>query len=137
MWRCYVSFHFFFFPEIQCILISLRLNQQSVIYQCNCNHGVSRDHMRNSHIRDKSSFLCSVNSKLSELLSTTVAGKPAADDEEGGHPNEKQEALVEKQEEEGRRLLRPRWRHGRHDQGQRTPRSRQQTLPLRIRIADG
>lgn len=60
----------------------------------------------------KSRFLCSVNSKLSELLSTTVAGEPAADDEEGGHPDEKQEALVEKQEEEGRRLPRPRRRHG-------------------------
>lgn len=71
--------------------------------------------------RDKSRFLRSINSKLSELLTSTVAGEPAADDEEGGHPDEKQEALVEKQEEEGRRLPRPRWRHGRHDQGQRTP----------------
>lgn len=70
---------------------------------------------------DKSPSLRSVNSKLSELLSTTVAGEPAADDEEGGYPDEKQEALVEKQEEEDRRLPRPRWRHGRHDQGQRTP----------------
>lgn len=74
--------------------------------------------------RDKSRrpfAINSINCKLSELLSTTVAGEPAADDEEGGHSDEKQEALVEKQEEEGRRLPRPRWRHGRHDQGQRTP----------------
>lgn len=52
------------------------------------------------------------SSKLTELLSTTVPGEPAIDDEEGGHPDEKQEALVEEQEEEGRWLLRP-WRcHG-------------------------
>lgn len=35
------------------------------------------------------------NSKLTKLLSTTVPGEPAIDDEEGGHPNEKQETLVE------------------------------------------
>lgn len=57
-----------------------------------------------------------LNSKLSELLSTTVAGEPTADDEEGRHSNEKQEALVKEQEEEGRWLLRP-GRYGRHDQG--------------------
>lgn len=57
-----------------------------------------------------------INSKLSELLITTVAGEPAADDEEGGHSNEKQEALVKEQEKEGRWLLRPGC-YGRHDQG--------------------
>lgn len=64
------------------------------------------------------------NSKLTGLLSTTVPGEPAIDDEEGGHPDEKQEALVKEQEEEGRRLSGPRRCHGRHDQGQWTPRSR-------------
>lgn len=61
---------------------------------------------------------------FSVLLSMTVAGEPTADDEEGGHSDEEQEALVKEQEEKSWRLPRPRRCHGRHDQGQWTSRSR-------------
>lgn len=57
-----------------------------------------------------------INSKLSELLITTVAGEPATNDEEGGHSNEEQEALIKEQEKEGWWLPRPGC-YGRHDQG--------------------
>lgn len=68
-------------------------------------------------------------------MATTLAGEPAADDEEGGHSDEEQEAVVEEQEEEGRQLLGSRRRHGRYDQSQWSPRSRQQALPFRVRLA--
>lgn len=62
--------------------------------------------------------------QLNELLAPTFAGEPAAHDEEGGHSDEEQEALVQEQEEEGWRLPGPRWCHGRYDQGQRSSRPR-------------